>query len=126
MTNFIDRIGDRIRILRGDLSQSQLAKISGVSQQTISGIEKGKNIPRLDIALAIAKALGISINELINEENHIKDEGNLYEINSEEVAKIKDPHIVQAIVLMEMIPEQKREYAVQVLEGILGIIQQKE
>ena len=48
------------------LSQNQLAKLAGVHQSVISDIENGKTkAPRIDTMNAIAKALGISVNELI-------------------------------------------------------------
>ena len=48
------------------LSQNQLAKMSGVPQSVISDIESGKTkAPRIDTLMAIAAALGMTVNELI-------------------------------------------------------------
>lgn len=45
------------------LTQTQLAKASGVTQQTISEVESGR-IPRLATACAIAAALSVTIEDL--------------------------------------------------------------
>lgn len=49
------------------LSQDRLAKLADVANNTIIKIEQGENInPTLDTLKKIAKALGISIEELIS------------------------------------------------------------
>jgi molybdate-binding protein/transcriptional regulator with XRE-family HTH domain len=60
------RIDDRLRLARlgRGLSQVALADQAGVTRQTISGIESGRWSPSLDVALAIASALGSSVEEL--------------------------------------------------------------
>lgn len=47
-----------------DLSQEQLAKIVGVSRQTIGLIESGKYNPSLSLCIAICKALSRTLDEL--------------------------------------------------------------
>jgi putative molybdopterin biosynthesis protein len=61
-----NRIDDRFRLARlgRGLSQAALADQAGVTRQTISGIESGRWSPSLDVALAIAGALGSSVEEL--------------------------------------------------------------
>lgn len=51
------------RRLRG-LSQADLAKASGVSRQAIGTIEAGRSVPGVSLAIAIARALGASVEEL--------------------------------------------------------------
>lgn len=46
------------------MSQEELAAASKVSRQTISDIERGAHIPRLDTAMMIAAALGKGLEEL--------------------------------------------------------------
>lgn len=48
------------------LSQEELARFSNVSRQTISDIEQGTHIPRLDTALMICAALGQPVQELFS------------------------------------------------------------
>ena len=62
-------ITNRIRELRfftGEMTQQQLAKVTGVSRQTILAIEAGKYSPSLELAFRIADAFGVTINEVFN------------------------------------------------------------
>lgn len=49
------------------MTQSDLAKASDVSQSHISEIESGKAIPTVFVAKKLAAALGVSVDELIQE-----------------------------------------------------------
>ena len=51
-----------------DLSQEELAELVGVTRQTIGMIEAGKDKPKLDLCLAICKALHKTLDELFWEE----------------------------------------------------------
>jgi putative transcriptional regulator len=51
-----------------DLSQDDLAKMVGVSRQTINAIEKGDYNPSINLCIAICKALGVTLNDLFWEE----------------------------------------------------------
>ena len=46
------------------VSQSELAEQAGVSRQLIGAAEAGRNTPRVDAGLALAEALGVSVEEL--------------------------------------------------------------
>ncbi len=46
------------------LSQDDLAKLTGVSRQTISAIEKGDYNPTINLCIAICKVLGKTLDEL--------------------------------------------------------------
>lgn len=49
------------------ISQNRLAKMSGVPQSVICDIESGKTkFPRVDTLAAIAKALGVTLSDLID------------------------------------------------------------
>jgi putative transcriptional regulator len=52
-----------------DISQEELAKLVGVTRQTIGMIETGKFNPSLQLCIAICKALGKTLNDLFWEEN---------------------------------------------------------
>lgn len=45
-------------------SQSELADILGVKQQAVSLWESGQRMPSLDNAVKLAKAFGVTLNEL--------------------------------------------------------------
>ena len=47
-----------------NLTQENLAKVVGVSRETIVHIEKGKYNPSLKLAFSISQALKTSINEI--------------------------------------------------------------
>lgn len=47
-----------------DLTQEQLAKLCGVSRQTINYIELGKYSPSISLAITIAKVLGKTLDDL--------------------------------------------------------------
>ncbi len=57
---------DRLRLTRlaRGLSQGDLARAAGVTRQAISGIESGRWSPSLDVALAVARALDSSVEQL--------------------------------------------------------------
>jgi putative molybdopterin biosynthesis protein len=46
------------------LSQQQLAGMAGVSRQAVSAVEAGHSEPKLRVALALASALGVTVEEL--------------------------------------------------------------
>lgn len=60
----------RLKIARveKDISQEQLAKLVGVTRQTIGMIEAGKFNPSLNLCIAICKALDKTLNDLFWEE----------------------------------------------------------
>ena len=51
-----------------DLSQDELAKLCGVTRQTISAIEKGDYNPTIHLCVAICKALDKTLDDLFWEE----------------------------------------------------------
>ncbi len=60
-------LGDRVRIAReqAGLSRKALALRAGVSQMCLSRIERHERTPRLDVLIAIADALGLSLDRLV-------------------------------------------------------------
>lgn len=61
------KFNERLKELRekNNLTQEQLAKISGISSRMIQRYEYGTSRPRLDAAEKIAKALNVSTDELL-------------------------------------------------------------
>lgn len=59
--------GLRAERIRQKLSQTELSKISGSPQSTISAIEKGDRIPTEVTMAMIAKGLGCSVGYLLGE-----------------------------------------------------------
>jgi putative transcriptional regulator len=61
------RVRNRIRELRfaaGEMTQQQLADAIGVTRQTVNAIEGGKYSPTLEVAFAIAEALGVKLDDV--------------------------------------------------------------
>jgi putative molybdopterin biosynthesis protein len=58
--------GTRLRVSRQarGLSQQQLAGMAAVTRQAVSAVESGHSDPSLRVALALARALGLSVEEL--------------------------------------------------------------
>lgn len=46
------------------LTQAELAAQAGVSRQLVGAVEKGRHLPRVDAALALARALGVDVEAL--------------------------------------------------------------
>ena len=51
-----------------DITQQELATVLGVGQSTVAMWETGKSLPRVETLKAIAKALGCTIDELLDAE----------------------------------------------------------
>jgi putative transcriptional regulator len=60
------RLLTRLRVARAErnLSQEQLAKIAGVSRQTISSIETGQYCPSTILSLRLARILAMRFEDL--------------------------------------------------------------
>jgi putative transcriptional regulator len=54
----------KTRRLESGLSQFQLAVKTGISPQTISNVEQGKHLPQVTTALAFARALNTTVDDL--------------------------------------------------------------
>jgi len=67
-----DRLSNKVRRLRfdnGELTQQQLADKVGVTRQTIIAIESGRYSPSLPLAFKLARAFGVSIEDVFKFEN---------------------------------------------------------
>lgn len=58
----------KIARMEQDLNQEDLAKVVGVTRQTIGLIESGNYNPTLNLCIAICKALDKTLNDLFWEE----------------------------------------------------------
>jgi DNA-binding XRE family transcriptional regulator len=66
MTEISQPDGTRLRLARQarGLSQQQLAGVAGVTRQAVSAVESGHSDPSLRVALAVARALGMTVEDL--------------------------------------------------------------
>ncbi|TCL74187.1 DNA-binding XRE family transcriptional regulator [Hydrogenispora ethanolica] len=63
-------LGPKIKALReqSGMSMNALARLSGVAQSSLSGIESGKQYPTFDNLERIIKALGLTLSDFFSEE----------------------------------------------------------
>lgn len=54
----------RLRFQNGEMTQEDLAIRAGVSRQTIIAIERGKYNPSVGLALRIARAFGVHVEDV--------------------------------------------------------------
>ncbi|MBB1254489.1 helix-turn-helix transcriptional regulator [Streptomyces alkaliterrae] len=61
------RVSNRIRALRfehGEMTQAELARLLGVTRQTVIAIEKGRYSPTLETAFQIARVFGVPLDDV--------------------------------------------------------------
>ncbi|MHC4627014.1 MAG: helix-turn-helix transcriptional regulator [Planctomycetota bacterium] len=59
----------RLRFDKGEITQQQLADRVGVTRQTIIAIESGRYSPSLPLAFKLARAFGVSIEQVFRYED---------------------------------------------------------
>ena len=59
---------------RADLTQEQLAERVGVTRQTIISIERGRYNPSIGLALSLAEAFGVPVEEMFEIERGGSDD----------------------------------------------------
>ncbi len=62
----IDNNIRKLRFLRDEMTQQQLAEKVGVTRQTIMSIEKGKYSPTLELAFRIAMVFKVPLDEVFS------------------------------------------------------------
>lgn len=84
-------IGENIRRLRRDkqLTQGELADITGISSGQISKLESNKDKPGLETIYALIKGLECSPNSLLNDASSMGSDG-LLEMAMERVLKLSE------------------------------------
>ncbi len=55
---------DKLKALRGERSQAEVASLLGVTRQMLSALETGNRTPSLELAKRIAELYGVSIEEV--------------------------------------------------------------
>jgi putative transcriptional regulator len=66
------RIKNRIRRLRFDhdeMTQEELANRAGCTRQTIIALEQNKYVPSIELAFRVAKAFGVPLEEVFQDED---------------------------------------------------------
>jgi len=68
MSEFTKRVKELME--RDQISQKELAKLSGISESSISRYLSGSKEPRMDILVNIAKVFNVTTSYLVGEENY--------------------------------------------------------
>lgn len=63
------RIGEKLKTLRGEMSQEEFAKKIGTSASAIAMYEAGERVPRDKIKIQIAAFFGKSVGEIFFDED---------------------------------------------------------
>lgn len=66
-----------LRAARGNMTQADLARLVGVTRQTVIAIEQGKHSPSLEAAFLIAEALGAPLDDVFSYSGNTGDAGDL-------------------------------------------------
>lgn len=90
-------LGDRVKLLRSQRGWSleELASLSGVSRSMLSQVERNEANPTVVVALAVARALGVTLDELANLPGEgstlevIRGEDSQYVYRSDESCRIR-------------------------------------
>lgn len=71
-------VRNTIRVQRAmrDLTQADLAERAGITRASVNAIEGGRMIPSILLALKLARALGVSVNDLftLSDEDRLESE----------------------------------------------------
>jgi len=99
-------VGEKVKYCRESmgLSQSKLAKLSGLAQSSISYIESGNKKPNIETISILAKALDSPVSFLIDNEN---------------VDNSLPPNLAQLVKIASQLPENRTELLLKVAKGLL-------
>lgn len=106
--SFFQELGARIATLRKErgLTQVQLAEILGVSQQTVTSFEKGRRRVPVSQLPVLARALGLSVEELLGEQKPPRRPG-------------PAPKLIRQMEQISQLPKAKQRFVMQMLDAVL-------
>ncbi len=56
----------KVQRAKRDMTQAQLADLSGITRKSINAIESGRMVPSTILALKLARTLGVTVEELFS------------------------------------------------------------
>ena len=106
---FFVQLGARIAQMRkaADITQVQMAEILGVSQQTVNSYEVGRRRVPVSALPAIARALAVSIEELIGEPPKAGKRG-------------PTPKLLQQVERIGRLPKTQQRFVMQMIDTVLA------
>ena len=107
---FFIALGGRIARLRKeqDITQAQLAELVGATQQTLNSYETGRRRVPVSLLPAIAKRLGVSVEDLL-------DDG-----NKPASKRGPTPKLQQQMDRINQLPRTKQQFVMQVIDSVLA------
>jgi putative transcriptional regulator len=62
------RLKNTLKVQRAmrSLTQAELATLAGITRRSVNAIESGRMVPSVSLALALARALGVSVDTLFS------------------------------------------------------------
>ena len=101
--SFGQRLGARLRARREALgmSQAELGEKAGISANYVGVLERGLKLPTLDTLVALAKALGVPVSELLGEAR-------------------PDPWLEEVVTVAAAMPKPLRPVALAVLRAMVA------
>lgn len=105
---FFQKLGTRIATLRKarGLTQVQLAEVLGVSQQQVVSFEKGRRRVPVSTLPTLSKALGVSIEDLVESEAKPAKRG-------------PTPKLQRQLELLQDLPRSKQRFVSEMLDTVL-------
>lgn len=105
---FFKALGARIAALRIDsnLTQQQLADTLGLSQQVVASYEVGRRRVPVSLLPALARTLGVSVEELIGEETKAAKRG-------------PAPKLQQQLERITQLPKPKQRFVMEMIDTVL-------
>lgn len=108
-TDFFKQLGERIASLRKErqLTQVQLAKVLGISQQYMQAFEAGRRKVPSSMLPTLSKVLAISVEELIGMgSSHNKKRG-------------PTPKLLRQVEQLSYLPKSKQKFVMEMLDTVI-------
>lgn len=109
---------------RYKINQTELAKITGLSQKSISNYENAQTYPNVEALIKLADYFHISIDELIGHEvTNIIDKSLMSEEDIEIIEELKELNTIQKIKILAYIEglkagKEKQELDIKNISGV--------
>ena len=100
-----EKLGNRIQFLRRTrgYSQERLAEIMGINGKYLSGIERGKENPTLELLIRLAAGLGVEIEEIFHIEYEKQKPTELRKKLRNLIDEVSDQELARAIQIVKAV-----------------------
>jgi len=114
----LQQVGRKISALRKerDMTQNELADKAGVSYQAVSSWERGLTMPDITKLPGISQVLGVSIDELLDNDNEVELIKNVLNQNTSVYAEEKELHMDEVVEVAPVLRPSQVDDLVQHVE----------